>query len=692
MGIIVICINNYTSLFMRLARYAAQNRRLRRTVLILTCAINCSREYRISAFCHVMLAWAVLTLPQVTQATTPPSSRPAACTEILAGATQDVTAFGVCRKVTNSNSRKACALTATNSLWTSWYTKAANGLVPGVSIASCVPNINGVCGSANGVVSPTPPTANLCSAGTATSVVTGTVHSWSCNGSGTGTNASCQAPVNFATCPAQTVNWSQASNNCSASIAAMNHNANSTVNNSATGYTGSVSLSCNNGNLTQSSASCSPAPAAACGPAHPAGWLTGGVRLIKGEPAPSINLCSSGTASAITTSATTHSWTCTRGTVVNCSVGISNLACWGWNGSSETGNIHATSPVLVPVPTYLPIGVASLSAGAAGYFHTCTIGNNGQAYCWGSGFLGDGTTSRWSPGAVTMPTGVTSFTAIAAGMFHTCAIGNNGRAYCWGSNGNGRLGDGTTTDRLTPVEVILPAGVTSFSAVSAGDRHTCAIGNNGLAYCWGENFNGKLGDGSQTHRSTPVAVTLPAGVTSFSAIAIGGAHTCAIGNNGRAYCWGYRGNGRLGDGVDNFLSQFTPVPVTLPTGVTSFNALAGSKMGGHTCGIGNNGRAYCWGGNSSGQLGDGSQTHRSTPVEVILPAGVTSFTAIAAADRHSCGIGNNGQAYCWGAEFIAGGHGATTNRLTPTQVTLPAGVIGFSAVEIGRSTTCALVQ
>ena len=675
MRIIVICINNYTSLFMRLARYAAQNRRLRRTVLILTCAINCSREYRISAFCHVMLAWAVLTLPQVTHATTPPPSRPTACTEILAGATQDVTAFGVCRKVTNSSSRKVCALTATNSLWTSWYTKAANGLVPGVSIASCVPNINGVCGSAHGVVSPTPPTANLCSAGTATTVVTGTVHSWSCNGSGTGTNASCQAPLNFATCPAQTVNWSQASNNCSASIAAMNHNATSTVNNSAMGYTGSVSLTCNNGNLTQSSASCT-VPPAVCGSAH-------GTWLLKGQAVPSSNLCSSGTASAVTTNATSHSWTCTGSTLVNCSAGISNMACWG--------EAIGKSPVAVT----LPAGVTSFSALAGGRFHSCGIGNNGRAYCWGQnwyGQLGDGTTTNsLTPVAVTLPAGVTSFTAVSAGGMHSCGFGNNGRAYCWGQNYQGELGDGTMTQRNTPTPVTLPTGVTSFSAFTAGLHHNCAIGNNGLAYCWGYNWRGRLGDGTMTPRTTPTLVALPSGITSFTSVSAGYDHTCGIGNNGRAYCWGSNLSGQLGDGTTT--DSWIPTLVTLPEGVTSFSAVGGNMLSFHTCGIGNNGRVYCWGRNDGSQLGDGTMTQRNTPTPVTLPTGVTSFTALSGDWYHTCAIGNNGRAYCWGINWMGQlGDGTTTNSLTPVAVTLPAGVTGFTSVSTASAFTCALVQ
>src|SRR5690606_39736769 len=129
-------------------------------------------------------------------------------------------------------------------------------------------------------------------------------------------------------------------------------------------------------------------------------------------------------------------------------------------------------------------------------------------YCWGYnlyGRLGDGTrTDRWTPVAVQAPAGVV-LSGVVAGAAHTCAHGSDDKLYCWGYNSSGQLGDGTTTERWTPVAVQAPEGVT-LSGVVAGEAHTCADGSDGKVYCWGLNFFGQLGDGTNTERWTPVAV------------------------------------------------------------------------------------------------------------------------------------------------------------------------------------------
>src|SRR5690606_13354102 len=111
-------------------------------------------------------------------------------------------------------------------------------------------------------------------------------------------------------------------------------------------------------------------------------------------------------------------------------------------------------------------------------------------------------TERWTPVAVQAPEGVV-LSGVVAGAWHTCAHGSDDELYCWGANADGQLGDGTTTDRSTPVAVQAPAGV-MLSGVVAGGWHTCAHGSDGKLYCWGWNVDGQLGDGTNTSRLTPV--------------------------------------------------------------------------------------------------------------------------------------------------------------------------------------------
>ncbi|MCA0295790.1 MAG: biotin transporter BioY [Actinobacteria bacterium] len=281
-----------------------------------------------------------------------------------------------------------------------------------------------------------------------------------------------------------------------------------------------------------------------------------------------------------------------------------------------------------------------------------------------------------APTGTVVAIAVDKATSVSSGYAHTCAVTTTGKALCWGFNADGQLGDGTTTTQLKPVGV---SGLSSkVASISAGETHSCAVTTKGKALCWGYNGNGQLGDNTTVDSHTPAVVY---GMdTKVKSISAGWVGTCAVKTSGKARCWGDNSAGQLGNGTT--IGSVKPVTVSgLTSGVKSVSV--GLT---HACALKTSGKVVCWGYNAFGQLGDGTTATRLTPVTVH---GLTKVTSISVGIYDTCATRSTGKAVCWGLNNYGQlGDGTTTNSFTPVTVT------GFSSkasvVKTGVLVSCVI--
>jgi alpha-tubulin suppressor-like RCC1 family protein len=346
-----------------------------------------------------------------------------------------------------------------------------------------------------------------------------------------------------------------------------------------------------------------------------------------------------------------------------------SLWCWGEAGCGQLGipdNSFTTVPTAVA-----PQGVGSrFESVSVGWATMCAIESTGGAACWGNALPWSDPSSPSSCPAsptVTEPQGLPNqLSMIATGTDHACALAADGSAWCWGTNTNGQLGDGTMTDRATAAPVV---GLTSgVAAISAGDENSCAIKTEGSLWCWGDNNNGQLGDGTSATQTTPVVVYgMSSGVTGVS---MGNSHACALKADGSVWCWGLNSTGQLGNGT----TETTSVPVRAKVTVRVKAVAAGSL---HTCALGDDGTVWCWGRNVYGALGYGTGACDSGACSSSIPTRVSGLPsdmiAVTAGYLSTCAIERDGATWCWGGDDAGQlGDGKRTNRSTPERV-LPCG-------------------
>jgi len=346
--------------------------------------------------------------------------------------------------------------------------------------------------------------------------------------------------------------------------------------------------------------------------------------------------------------------------------GVATVGSWTLGAAAGANTLLATSRSAVGSPVTITATALTFTAVEAAERQSCASGSNGVAYCWGSNLLGQLGNGQTSDQHLPTPvSGGLGFTSLSSAFEHTCALGPGGQANCWGRNDSLQLGDGTATNRATPA---LVSGGLTFRAISTGGLHTCALTAAGAAYCWGANDRGQLGTGSRVSSSVPVPVS---GNFAFSMITAGFYHTCGLTAAGAAFCWGSTFFGALGTGSVDGLAQCggnvacstTPVPVS---GGLVFTSLTAGAL--YTCGLTPDGTAYCWGNNTSAQLGSGPATFDPQLVPTPVSGGL-HFVSLNAESQndfyaHTCAITADNIAYCWG-QNVAGELGAPTTEVCP---------------------------
>ncbi|WP_415061431.1 Calx-beta domain-containing protein [Bdellovibrio sp.] len=400
----------------------------------------------------------------------------------------------------------------------------------------------------------------------------------------------------------------------------------------------------------------------------------------------------------------------------SCAIHGGSLKCWGLNSSGQLGNnstIQSTDPVQV---VGLTSGVTKVSTGGQ---HTCAI-QNGNLFCWGSNSGKQVSNTASSPQASPVQVLTGNVTDVTLGNTVTCAV-QNGSLYCWGDNTYGQVGQGNTATPVTAPYKTLDAANGTITSISAGQSHICAVQNNTVK-CWGYNTNYQI-DSSAANKSSPLNIT---GITgTISGVSAGSGHTCVI-QNDNLVCWGtitgssiYQNTFLTGGVTDlqagqgyqcalqsenlkcfnwsagalnmNLINQsayLNSTPALFSArffyDLVPYQGFAVQSGVSHSCAI-LSGKIYCWGDNTSGQLGQGDTTARTSAVEITSLKGAVD---LAVGAYHTCALANS-KVYCWGGNNkgqLGLGSSDSSPHTTPVEVTTLA---GSRFIRAGDYHTCA---
>ncbi|MFA5794636.1 MAG: hypothetical protein WC980_06170 [Candidatus Brocadiia bacterium] len=373
---------------------------------------------------------------------------------------------------------------------------------------------------------------------------------------------------------------------------------------------------------------------------------------------------------------------------------------WAW-GDNRSGQLGDGTTISKNIPTQIGTNT-NWQTIALGFNYTIAIKTDGTLWSWGGNYygqLGDGTTTDKN-----IPTQIgidTNWQTVAAGFGYTIALKTDGTLWSWGRNDFSQLGDGTgEQNRYAPPQYVYTAQPTrigidnNWQAIAAGHSHSFALKSDGTLWAWGVNWDGQLGDGTSICKNIPTQISTD---TDWQAIAAGNSHSIALKTDGTIWTWGYDSSGQLGDGTserwvsgrrrvgggcwggESYETSSSSIyenndkysPVRIGADVNGF-VVTGTNIsrivGGNasTFSLKSDGTLWGWGGNSSGQLGDGTTIDKNIPTRIGTDI---NWQAIATGNSHSLGLKNDGTLWAWGRNYYGElGDGTTTDRSLPIQI------------------------
>lgn len=312
-----------------------------------------------------------------------------------------------------------------------------------------------------------------------------------------------------------------------------------------------------------------------------------------------------------------------------------SASCWGSGGSGQLGSGGSTVVVKIPKLVAGLLVIDQLSAGNA---HTCARHSGGKVSCWGNRFNGQtGSGANDGHALVPEPAGaISDATSIATGTYGSFAIRKGATLWGWGKNNDGQLLLGNLLSQAAPVQI---APILNAKKACAGENFACAVLGEGKVWCWGRNTDGQLGHGTASYDSNPQPAGLVNGLPAVLDIACGHQHVCAWDTAGKAWCWGKNTSGQIGTGG----YSASPINAAVQVDLTNVAQMACGQ--GQTCAVRGSGEVLCWGDNDDGQSGSAKVGDVYQPNLIALGG---KATAVAVGISHGCALRQDGAVLCWG--------------------------------------------